>query len=485
MQETLRAEAHPNTAEQPTAYHGSMRDQRSQRSCLRFAMSVAEEIFALNPPDEPSNMHSELRVSGSFDDERLRRAIASAVSTHPMSQVRLLARRFLLRPPQWEIGDVHDGDTLRVVDCADEQQLGAIRDAFYSQHVDLRKAPALRALLVHRPGGDTLLFKIPHSTMDGIGAMRWIYSVVRAYTGRPDPIPAIDPLLARNLRGQFGSTDSRPSVTDSRTESIGSVAPVAGNRTSDKPGYGVRNMVLSAERCAQLDPCRHGVAATLNDLLLAALHLTIASWNAGHDQPSGLISIVVPVNLRPIAWNNEVVANLAWRDRILSTPRDRASPESLMAAVTAQTWQIRAGASASFATYLTRPRWACWLVDNLLLPLILYCPSVVPNRIKGPVDTIVFANLGRVTRTISDFGDAGRLTEAWGSPPAAMPMGIAFGALTLNGRVHLSLRFRRALFDDAAAEDFGAMFLETLLNLGTPSPATRRRGDAAPPRRHR
>ena len=44
-----------------------------------------------------------------------------------------------------------------------------------------------------------------------------------------------------------------------------------------------------------------------------------------------------------------------------------------------------------------------------------------------------------------------------------MPMGVSIGATSLENRMMLALRYRNAVFDAAAAEDFAALYRATLL----------------------
>jgi hypothetical protein len=43
-----------------------------------------------------------------------------------------------------------------------------------------------------------------------------------------------------------------------------------------------------------------------------------------------------------------------------------------------------------------------------------------------------------------------------------MPLGASFGAATLDGRLHLTLRYRRAQFDSVAAGAFARLYREVL-----------------------
>jgi NRPS condensation-like uncharacterized protein len=160
----------------------------------------------------------------------------------------------------------------------------------------------------------------------------------------------------------------------------------------------------------------------------------------------------MPVNLRPPEWRNEVVGNLTLGGITLSTPEQRSTAESLLAAMTVRTRRIKAG--DEIAAYLERPIW----VRKLLLILVL-------TRGIRSTNTAVLSNLGRVD-DVPDFGaEAGEVTEFWFSPSVRMPTGLAVGAASLKGRLHLTMRHRRALFDDRAARRFWDLFLDSLTEL--------------------
>jgi len=57
--------------------------------------------------------------------------------------------------------------------------------------------------------------------------------------------------------------------------------------------------------------------------------------------------------------------------------------------------------------------------------------------------------------------------EVWFSPPAPMPLGVSVGVATLGDRMYLTIRYRRALFDAAAAAEFAALFRKELVGRST------------------
>jgi NRPS condensation-like uncharacterized protein len=415
---------------------------------------MIEEIFhSLDRPDEPLNIQVELRVAGPLHERALREALGAAVAAHPMTRARKVSRRVFLRPPEWEVDGPSADTDLRSIDCDNESALAAARAEFYSQPIDLARSPALRFLLAHRPGGDSLLLSANHTMTDGIGSLRFLHSVARAYSGQADPVPGVDAVAARDLQAQFGHT-----VSD-RPRNAGRAKPRTGPRTlvapkgaEREPGYGFLLSALSADQGRRLDPRRLVPAATVNDLLLASLHRTIAAWNANESRPCQTISILMPVNLRPPEWRHEVVGNLTLGGPTLSTPEQRSTAESLLAAMTTQTRRIKTG--DDFAAFFEKPLW----VRKLLLLLLL-------SRGTRSRDTAVLSNLGRID-DVPDFGaEAGEVTEFWFSPPVGMPTGLAIGAASLKGRLHLVIRYRRALFDERAARRFSDRFLNSLMEL--------------------
>lgn len=432
-----------------------------------FAMSPGEEIFSLDLPDEPQTMALELRVTGTVDPERLERAIAAALEKHPMSRAQRASRRWLLRAPRWEIADSgsRSRSILQVVEVDDDEALVTLRDDFCSRRPELDQAPAIRILLARRPDGDSLLFNVNHALMDGIGAIRWVNSVARAYAGRPDPAPDVDPITARDLHSMAGDRAARSRSERPARHPRGPVSGICRVIADDRAGFGVTNSKVTAEVLARLDPSFYGPDTTVNDLLVAALHLAIERWNQTQGRRTEWTSVMVPVNLRPAEWINEVASMITFVDRNVASPTERSDPGALVETVTAQMRRVRSG--PGFAKILNRAPWARWLIGNAILPMILYIPWAVPRFLKGQVDSMLFANLGRIESKISSFGEGtGRLTGFWASPPVTMPLGAGLDAAFLRGELYLSLRYRRALLDRRAAEEFMTTYLRTLLNLG-------------------
>jgi NRPS condensation-like uncharacterized protein len=431
---------------------------------MRTPLTYVEEIWQMrDPPDETANIQLELRVSGRLDESRLREAVGAAVAAHPMTRARMAARRWLTRPPLWEIGQAAVGEVVQAIGCANESEMDAARDEFYSRGIGLGEAPALRLLLAHRPRGDSLLLNVHHAITDGVGALRFLHSVARSYEGRPDPLSPVDPLAARDIKShnRRGATSARSPSIDPPGRTSGRRAFIVAEGGSSGPGYGFHHEVLSAEETRRLNPGRLEPKATVNDLLIAALNLTVASWNAGRGRPCECIAVFMPVNARPPEWRDEVVGNVTLGSKVTTTPGQRATDAALMEAVAAQTRWIKSG--IGFELLLDLPPWFLNLFP-LWLPVLC---RLLGDRVEN---SAVLSNMGCLA-DVPCFGPtAGAVTEFWFSPPGGMPMGLTVGAASLQGRLHIVFRSCRALFDKGAARRFSSLFLESLADLSRGAP---------------
>lgn len=431
---------------------------------MLIPFSPLEQIFAaLDRPEQPVTIQIEVRLAGELDEDRLRMALSAAIGAHPMTRVSQASGRFMLRPPQWKTEELGRADVLHSLRCTGDESLSTTRDEFYSQAIDLARAPALRALLVRRDGGDSLLVSASHAITDGIGALRFVHSVSRAYAGRPDPAPAIDPLMARNLQTQLERGPARRTGAGARPDLFADRrSHIAPDGATNEPGYGLIHMVLP-EQSVNRDGLSSAV--TYNDLLLAALHLTIGAWTAERHQRCNAIAVTVPTNLRPPEWRDEVVANLAFAGHSVSTAFERSTVDSLVTKIARQTQSVRANEDAAVAF-------------NMRLWRRLLRLSQILVRGNKLLDTAILSNLGRIDNG-PEFGPgAGPVTEVWFSPPVAMPTGLALGVTRLRGQVYLVMRYRQALLGPTTARRFCALFLETLERTLRPSPDDRDSGES-------
>lgn len=424
---------------------------------------VDEAVHLLDSEAAPWSIQLELRVEGQLDGGRLRDAFGRAVTLHPMARARKLPSRRTAHTERWEITPALDVEPLRAVDCANEAAVAGVREALLGMVVPLAESPPLRARLVRTPGGDLLMLNVNHAAMDAFGALRLLRSVSSAYAGAYEGDIGPDPIAARGHLGELTSaglrtrTRRRLALAEKLTDVVVHPARVAHEGANDEPGYGFHHVSLAPPLTQALVDLRH--PGTVNDVLLAALHLSIARWNAGHGERCGRIGVLVPANLRPIDWRCDVVGNFSLPARVSTNRRHRRRPESTLGALTRQTQRKKSvGLGTALLEVLGRAdRLPLWTKQVLIASL-----AAGGDRL---VDTAMLSNLGRLRDPPSFGPEAGRTIEAWFSPPARMPLGLSVGALTIEDRLHLAFRYRHRQFHAPAAGHFADTFVAELVGL--------------------
>ena len=315
------------------------------------------------------------------------------------------------------------------------------------------------------------MLNLNHAAGDGLSAVRFMASVLRAFAGHDDPAPLVDPLAVRDVAALVGSSSLRtrlariPGIIEqtARLSPPVRIAPSGGDAA--RRGYGFELLALDATEVGALTALRAG-GATLNDVLLGALAVTVHRWNRRRYAARGRITIMMPVNLRPAAWRHDVVGNYASYVSVHLGADDATDLRAAIAAAATRTRRIKQEGGAGV------------LVDLLGLPTATL-PTVVKQRfqrlITGTRDhfvpTTVLSNLGRLAPFPRLGDEAGGVREVWFSPPGRMPLGASLGAAGWGDELLLTLRYRHALLDARGAAGFAGLLREVLTTL-PPTPTT-------------
>jgi NRPS condensation-like uncharacterized protein len=428
------------------------------------ALNVLDELYLhLNRPEEPWSVHLEIRVAGQIERDRLEAAVHEAARRHPLARARLAPARATDVRYRWEIADELSAVDLVEVTGADDTELDAARAELLSRTPDLDTPGPFAVLLFHSSSGDVIVLNLHHAAGDGLSALRLMGSIARAYGGADDPVPDVDPLAVRDIDALSTADSVRERVGRGRAalgylgRGVDSPTRIVGHGGSERPGYGFALTSFSREEVTRLTEARED-GATLNDVLLAGLAVTIRRWNERHDDSGGdSIYLMMPINLRPPEWRLEIVGNYASYVSVRIGGRHQGSLRQAVAGAAESTRRVKDGAVAGLIVELfTAPT---------LLPTGLKqrMQSLIPLTGNVVVDTAVLSNLGRVTE-VPVLGDAGPVQELYFSPPGRMPLGASLGAATLGDRLFVTLRYRHPLFDAIAAEEFVDLFRQVLLD---------------------
>ena len=433
---------------------------RESTSIQRVPFSVVDEaVYLLDNEVEPWSIQLEVRVTGTLDEARFRSAVAEALSRHPMARARKATSRLAERRFAWEITSVPDLDPVRVVDCNDDDAVAGVRDDLQSISIPLVESPPLRIRLVHHPDGDLVMLNVKHAAMDGFGSIRVLRSIARAYWGLPDPQPDLELEATRDMRDALAAKNTperarrMSTLLDKLRDEVQPPARLGADGGTDKPGYSFHHVSLSPEKTKALSAVEGG---TVNDALVAALHLAIAGWNDERAVASNRIGVMLPVNLRPKEWWEEMAGNFSLNVRVATRPDERKSPEAVLKAVSDQSKRIkRGGTGAALIEVLgglsSLPLWA----KQSVAPLLSFSGSRM-------VDSALLSNIGEVGEPPAFGPDAGDTTEMWFSAPARMPLGLSIGTATVAGRLHISYRYRHPQFDGPAVRRFAQHYEDAL-----------------------
>jgi NRPS condensation-like uncharacterized protein len=182
----------------------------------------------------------------------------------------------------------------------------------------------------------------------------------------------------------------------------------------------------------------------------------VDSWNCGHGGAAGRLSVLMPVNLRPKASGHEVFGNFSFMVPVVTRPAERAEPTATVEAIRRRTQHIKQQRTPAATVRLLDVLQHLPLAAKKSIARLAVSERVIP--------TAILSNLGRLNEDL-DFGPELRASEVWFSPPVRMPMGLAVGALSAAGRLHLVLRYRHPLFGPAEIAGFAGSYRAALDHL--------------------
>jgi arabinofuranan 3-O-arabinosyltransferase len=446
------------------------------------AFGVVDELTCyFDTPAEPGNVHVEVWLPGHLDPERLREATTAMLAGQPRARARRAPGSGWNSGYTWEFPPQADLDPVSVASWQAEDELDAARTRFLAAAPPLDLSPPFRLLLARGPGRDALILNAHHAALDGHSCLRLLRLIADQYSHagpgqvqhgqvQPDPAAGGGAGVAEVSQGEG---QVRPPARRSvRIASQHEKAPREHGRGPRRaPGYGYQLLTWPGVPSVPPGPAagegETGPRATVNDVLVAALIETVRRWNRGRRQrehAGSCIKISVPLDARPPGGGDEL-GNLS-RLGTVTAEAGTGDGRDLVAVVAGQTRQAKDEPGPQ--------------VDPALAALArARLPVAVKRRVLraairglGPLasDTSLLSNLGRVT----DPPRFGPLSpeRIWFSTSAHMPRGLSVGAITVDGRLQLCFRYRRALLDDAAAADFAATYTAALAHLAG-SPVTK------------
>ncbi len=428
----------------------------------RRAFGIVDELNCyFDSAAEPNNVHMEIWLPGHLDPGRLRAAVTAMLADQPRAGARRAERGWWRRGYAWEFPPRTDLDPVSTACWRTEADLGLARARFLATAPPLDRSPPFRLLLARGPGRDSLILNAHHAAFDGRSCLRLLSLIADRYDagrpggppGQPQPPPETRPPTSQLPGNQPPARGLRPPAR--RTARI---APrhASGGRPRRAPGYGFA--LLGWPGVPAAPQPENGPGVTVNDVLVAALIRAVLQWNASARRRPGCVRISMPADARPPGRGHEL-GNLS---RLCTVTADPLSTATLTEAVAEQTRRAKhqpgPPVSPAQAAVAKTPLPAS--VKRRVVRLAVRCLGQLE------CDTSLLSNLGNIT----DAPRFGTLSPVrmWFSTSAHMPRGLSVGAITVDGRLHLCFRYRHALFDAAAADDFVAGYAAALAALAGP-----------------
>lgn len=387
-----------------------------------------------------------------IDAERARRAYNAAIARHPLAGCSIECDD--RGGYSWIHDNAADVGEIETIECADEASLQRVRLDLLERPVAMDAAPLIRPVVARCPTQDILISCISHVMTDGLGVLRLMRSVGRAYRREPDPAPAVDIAVAHLALAPEPST-SWAGLNDRWTQrlrvastQVRARSRLASSGASSEGGFG---LVIRAVDAEEITRVRRTYATWFDAYAMAALHVAIQEWNQNHDAPCELVGVTQGVNLRPHEWWDDVVVNLAAFASVVTEPSDRRDIGVALAKVVPQLdpdlrlQQAREMASAARAARLlpaaTRRRGLAALPANQF-------------------DTCAISNLGVLSDPPRLVDDAQSLS--WIVTPAMPAAGLTIGTTVVGDELQFNACYRRERFDEAGASAFMDAFIATL-----------------------
>ncbi len=496
---------------------GSVRTDsvRTDFECVRPVrerrFSVLEDlIIASDRRVAPVSVGMIARTREIIDPFVLRDAVIGVLMRHPMARARM--RRGLSGRRWWFPHTPDDVLTMTKGD-GDDDVWEKFAD-ICSHPFDLTASCPLRVLHVRLPDGDAVAVAAHHAALDGMSVAMLLRAILeRCPTvdrrgGGSEPTGHATLTAAAGVRTTLAPPEqsalhvlpehARPARARRVRRLVSGlpvprmpsrVAPSPGTRSAQAhsthskgvhPGqasddrrssaYGVYCQVVPIPK--SVPALVEDAPATVNDLLLAAAKVAVQRWNTAAGQATMTLRVRMPISRREPG-GTAAIGNHTGEVLIVTTPRDRRDPATLLAAVRRQTSASKTAGSPPVTG--SRIGGVARLPGPVRHALLRLGVSMV-RPLLMPTTTVT--NLGRLTEPATSGAHGPRITSLHFAAFAGLPQGLVIAAVGYGHDLGLAFCYHRDLFDRAAVSRFAQLYRTALGEL-TDLPVTETVGQFA------
>jgi len=435
---------------------------------------IEESVYHIEQKHDSWNVQAEVETTETVDIDKLHDAARRACRDHPVVGARMKEASMADSQYVWEVPEEDEIDEIEfpiTVYEDGEIDLEAAQNEVYFEKFDLSGEYPLRATVIRGAGidgGDRLLISLNHAAVDGVGTLQFTWAVCRAYQGKEPMAPGvtfeesrkwfddIEPSsILDGLDFVNDSIDIVDKVTRQLANTVDEPARIAADREDSDPDWGWRftRRELDEDVTDKVVNDRPE-DISVNDVFLVGQHLAIERWNDEHGKTAGKISTMMPINIRPKEHFYEVAGMYTMFESIHTRKKHRRNPLKAAREVSEQTAKVKQRDRASAPYKLMR-----MFPDEVPLGI----KRELPELLRGPGqriwDTAMLTNVGKVPVMPSLSGPDGE-ERPWFTPPVwkGTPVGIAVA--TYAGTPTFTIRHRRDVLGQDAAEQFTDCFLD-------------------------
>ena len=437
-------------------------------------VAIEHYMLADDRAEYPMAFYIRLVLDRLPDREALSRGVATALARHPLLVATVDAPQGKRRNWSWEQST--RPEILWPGDAPNEAPL------------DLSRQTGLRIKAELTADGALLTFEFHHACCDGLGALNFIHEVLKAYAVEENreapaaPSQSLDPAIKRlSARGRFGVGPLRFLIR-LPLELLGFLgvleflwhrpAALVGS-IKCQPSLALRARVDSAEthwprryahefteqETKALRSAASTAGATVNDLLVRDLFLTVGQWIDEHapSKRGAHIRVMVPVNLRTDDDGDLSAANVVAMINLDRRPRRWHNHRRMLRVLH---WEMAA------------VKWA-------RLGLTFIRAIQVTHYVLGKLQLLLAADKCQATCVLSNLGDPWRKSPLMNSagrfvagdvtlqqveilPPIRPLTSLSAGAMSISGRLTVTFHCDRNVLTDEEAKKLLRRYVERL-----------------------
>ena len=432
---------------------------------------VAFERYMLidERPEYPMTFWLKLEFDGVPCQTAMNDAFAETIQRHPLLTAQLKGEG---KDTIW----VAPSDSLPKLKwyTAENYQQQAVR-----KHLDLQREGGVSGHIITSEESSSISLLFHHAACDGIGSFRFVNDLLAKYahhiTGKND-IPRLPRNNSADLKFR-GTFEIKPPSPVSQYQIIKSFVsetwkqfsrhpqPVCSNKHSldsvDQTQQPMIQFTVPSDLQERLEEKAKNERATLNDLLLRDLFLTIRQWNESQNTPMSKrwIRITMPTNMRRTRDLKMPAANMIGYAMLTRRGSDCENAQKLLSSISSETQEIlKWGMGGMFIEAIR---------NALKVPGLL---KYITHR-KSCISSAVLSNLGEVKKQFKGSFPCknGRLvagnltvTSFFAAPPVRPDTNIALFILKYAGKLSISLRWDPLVLNQEDSEKLFSLYLNFL-----------------------